>query len=68
MQITALIPIVVFPLWGILSSSQVCNAYLENANAIFAVGLMIAIAVEYCGLHKRIAFSAIKYLGANLRR
>lgn len=68
MQITALIPIVVFPLWGILSSSQVCNAYLDNSNAKFAVGLMMAIAVEYSGLHKRIALNAIKYLGANLRR
>merc|ERR1712203_1113672 len=57
--ITAMLPVVIFPLAGIVSSGCVSSSYLNNTSFLFIGALIIACAIEPCGLHRRIALFAI---------
>ena len=59
-EITALIPVFAFPLLGILSTTDVCDAY---TNMMFLGGLIVALSIEHCNLHKRIALFVILKVG-----
>ncbi|CAL4096018.1 unnamed protein product, partial [Meganyctiphanes norvegica] len=65
---TALLPIFAFPLLGILPTNDVCMVYFKATNMMYMGGLMIAIAVEHCHLHKRIALAVILRVGQSTRQ
>lgn len=44
--VTALIPYVFYPLFGIRKSSDVAKNYMKNTNFLLLGGLMVAIAIE----------------------
>ena len=60
---TSLIPLVLFPLLGILSAKQVSNSYINNIIFLFIGAFMIAITVEKWDLHRRISIKLIKTIG-----
>lgn len=68
LPITALIPIVVFPLTGATDTSEVFSAYGDNIIFLFMGGFAIAVALEKWGLHKRIALGIVAAVGVSVQR
>ena len=63
MAATSLVPLVFFPLLGVLSGSEISGAYINSVIFLFIGGFMLAIAMENWGLHKRIALKIISIFG-----
>ena len=60
---TALIPIVAFPLTGILDSGLIAKAYVNSIIFLFIGGFLIALSMERWNLHRRIALNIIYAIG-----
>lgn len=66
--VTALLPIVLFPLSGGLDLQATTAAYGHRYVFLYLGGFMIAIAIEKWNLHKRIALNIIDFIGADIRK
>lgn len=64
---TALLPVVLFPTMGIVSSAEICTNYMKEAFMMFIGGLIVAIAVEECKLHERIALKVLLIMGSEIK-
>jgi len=56
---TALLPIVLFPLLRIATVSATTAPYANEVIYLFLGGFLIAMAIESCGLHKRMALALL---------
>ncbi len=65
LPITSLLPIIAFPLLGIMNTGQVCMNYFSETVVMFIGGLMVGLAVEYSNLHKRIALRVLMLVGTD---
>tara|TARA_B100000767_G_scaffold71097_1_gene67707 strand:- start:2259 stop:3707 length:1449 start_codon:yes stop_codon:yes gene_type:complete len=64
--VTALLPIVLFPLSGGLALSKTTAAYGHKFIFLFIGGFILAIAIQKWNLHKRIALTIIKIVGTKV--
>lgn len=64
--VTALLPIVLFPLTGALDIATTTASYGHKYIFLYIGGFILAIAIEKWGLHKRIALHIIKLIGTNI--
>ncbi|XP_033223084.1 protein I'm not dead yet-like [Belonocnema kinseyi] len=68
MGITSLIPVVLFPMFSIMSTDDIGQCYMNDTIMVFIGGLSIALAVEHCNLHMRIAVGVMKIVGCSHRK
>ncbi|VDK68130.1 unnamed protein product [Anisakis simplex] len=61
--ITALLPILLFPALGIISTHEICSSYLKDTSLLILCTLMIALAVEESSLHNRLALFVLSKFG-----
>ncbi|KAK2882074.1 hypothetical protein Q8A73_022584 [Channa argus] len=61
--VTALLPVVLFPMMGIVKAGMVSIQYLQDSTMLFMGGLLVAIAVEYGNLHKPIPLGVLMLVG-----
>ena len=67
MPVVALLPLILFPLFGISPIKTVAASYGDPAIFLFLGGFMIGLAIEKWNLHKRIALNIVR-IYRNLRR
>ena len=67
-SVTALLPIVLFPLTGGMDLSTTTAAYGHKLVFLFVGGFLIALAIEKWHLHKRLALNIIRFTGSNKSR
>lgn len=65
---TALIPVVLFPLMNIVSSEEICKTYFNGTIMVFLGSLIAATAVEKSNLHERVALKVILLSGTSPKR
>lgn len=61
---TSLVPLVVFPMAGVLNERQVAAAYGDPVVLLFMGGFMLSKAAERWGAHRRIAHSMVARIGS----
>ncbi|MGI9141066.1 MAG: SLC13 family permease [Gemmatimonadaceae bacterium] len=60
---TALLPIVLFPLLGIATIAATTEPFANPVIYLFLGGFLIAMALESCGLHRRLALAILRVVG-----
>ena len=63
-EVTALLPVVAFPLLGIAPLNKVLPPYAADVIFLFMGGFIIGLAIERWGLDRRIAFFTLRLVGA----
>ncbi|WP_299316802.1 SLC13 family permease [uncultured Maribacter sp.] len=64
--VTALLPLILFPLTGGLSLSETAMSYGHKYIFLYMGGFILAIAIEKWNLHRRIALTIINLIGTNV--
>jgi sodium-dependent dicarboxylate transporter 2/3/5 len=68
MAATALLPIVLFPLLGVMDTAATTHSYANHLIYLFLGGFLIAMAMQKWELHRRIALHTIRLVGVSPRR
>lgn len=66
--VTALVPIVFFPVLGVMGVNEVTPAYANQIIFLFLSGFIFALCIERWNLHKRIALHTINIFGFSYNR
>ncbi|HNU60309.1 MAG TPA: SLC13 family permease, partial [Aquaticitalea sp.] len=66
--VTALLPIVLFPMTGALGLNDTTSAFGHKYVFLYMGGFIIAIAIEKWNLHRRIALNIINLIGSDVKK
>ncbi|XP_046890295.1 solute carrier family 13 member 1 [Hypomesus transpacificus] len=62
---TAMLPALLFPLFGILKSNEVAKVYFKDFHLLLIGVICLATSIEKWGLHRRIALRLVTLVGVN---
>jgi len=65
LPITSMLPVVLLPLARVASTDEVARNYLNGTNMMFVASLIMAIAVEHSGFHRRLSLHIISIIGTS---
>lgn len=65
---TALLPVPLFPFFGIMKGSEVAGLYSNSITFLFIGGFLVAVAMSKHGVHKRIAIAFLRASGDSPNR
>ena len=65
--ITAMLPLVVFPLLGVATIQDTASPYANKVIYLFLGGFIVAFAMQRWNLHRRIALNVLQVVGGNGR-
>jgi len=68
LAVTALVPVVLFPLLGVMNGKAVASQYFNHIIFLFIGGFIVALAMERWNLHRRIALRILLLFGNRPRR
>jgi len=68
LAVTALIPVALFPLLGIMNGKAVAETYFNHLIFLFIGGFLMALAMEKWHLHRRIALRLLLWIGLSPAR
>ena len=68
LAITALIPVVLFPILGVMDGKTVSSTYFNHVIFLFIGGFIVAIAMQKWNLHRRIALKILMHTGISPAR
>jgi sodium-dependent dicarboxylate transporter 2/3/5 len=65
---TALLPVALFPLLGVMKGKAVATAYFNDVIFLFIGGFIMALAMQRWKLHRRIALWIVRLIGSGPKR
>nr|XP_056703172.1 solute carrier family 13 member 1 [Euleptes europaea] len=65
LAVSALLPALMFPLFGIIASKEVASAYFKDFHLLLTGVICLATSIEKWNLHKRIALKMVMLVGVN---
>ncbi|XP_057641134.1 solute carrier family 13 member 1 [Chionomys nivalis] len=65
LSVTALLPGLMFPMFGIMSSTHVASSYFKDFHLLLIGVICLATSIEKWNLHKRIALRMVMMVGVN---
>lgn len=68
LAVTSLLPVILFPLLGVMNGKDVSSTYFNHVIFLFIGGFIVAIAMQKWNLHKRIALKILMYTGVSPAR
>ena len=63
MPVVALLPVILFPMHGLLKMEEVLHPYSNSVVFLFMGGFFLGLAMEKSNLHRRIALTIIQFTG-----
>lgn len=67
LPVTSLLPVVLLPLFGVMSSEAVAAEYFNSTVMLFLGGFLIALAIQRWNVHRHIALSILRVSGSSPR-
>ena len=68
LAVTSLMPLVLFPITGVLTIEETARPYADKNIFLFMGGFLLALAIEKSNLHRRIALLTVSAAGTNPMR
>lgn len=68
LAVTSLLPVALFPLFGVMDGKLISSAYFNDVIFLFMGGFMVALAMERWNLHRRIALNILCFTGVSPAR